>query len=103
MHRPPEGAILPPISTFGQALRRQATPVALAVAAVCTLGLAVNIWMTATFFGRVKPLGRTAPAAWTAAPPVDAAETEPKLAEDSPYSTTSTRVTISSRGSNAGQ
>ena len=59
--------------------------------------------VTATFFGRVKPLGRMAPAAWTATPPIGAPETEPKLAEGSPYSTTSTRVTISSRGSSAGQ
>ena len=65
--------------------------------------LVVAFTVTATFFGRVKPLGQTAPAAWTAAPPVGAAQTEPKLAEDSPYSTTSTRVTISSRGSSAGQ
>ena len=44
-----------------------------------------------------------APAAGKAVSPGAAAETEPVFAEDSPYSTTSTRVTISSRGRSAGQ
>ena len=37
--------MLPPITKFGEALRRQATPAAVAVAAICALGLAFNIWM----------------------------------------------------------
>ena len=33
--------------TFGEALRRKATPAAITVAVACTLGLAFNIWMAA--------------------------------------------------------
>jgi hypothetical protein len=111
-------ALLIPLSVL--TIQRQGVPAWLKIWAVAMLSPApvllmlssrpflgqlsiVAFTVTATLFGTVKPLGRTAPAAWTAAPPVGAAETGPKLAEDSPYSTTSTRVTISSRGTSAGQ
>jgi hypothetical protein len=42
---PPEGAILAQNMTFGKQLSRKMTPATLAVAVVCTLGLAFNIWM----------------------------------------------------------
>jgi hypothetical protein len=50
--------------------------------------LIVAFIVTATFFSRTKPLSL---------------EARPEFAEATPYSTTSTRVTISWRGSSAGQ